>query len=164
MFHNKNIIVSNIKQQSIQKPQFGDDIDYTGTQLSTTPTPVLPTETMANDIIGSSKSSITDAIPIIGEKTITDSITEQAPSLIKKSLGFVGDEEGASLIGGVGEALGAGLDALGPIGALAGVGFGIYSAIKGALEEKKTIDAPAPPPLPELQQNADITAEAQPGV
>lgn len=157
-------LVSNIKQQSIQKPQFGDDIDYTGTQLSTTPTPVLPTETMANDIIGSSKSSITDAIPIIGEKSITDSITEQAPSLIKKSLGFVGDEEGAGLIGGVGEALGAGLDALGPIGALAGVGFGIYSAIKGALEEKKNIDAPAPPPLPELQQNADISAEAQPGV
>jgi len=140
--------------------QFGEDINMEGRQLSDIPTAVLPTKPVVQETSFMSGEPVAAAAPAApAEATTTAAAAETGGETA---------ETGASVAESVGSAVAetSALDFLGPIGAIAGLGIGLFSIFKGLEHHHKPQPAPIvkPPPLPVVQDTTDIQASSQSGV
>lgn len=147
--------------QTRMPEQFGEDINMEGRQLSDIPTAVLPTKPVVQETSFMSGEPVAEATAAAPAAPAEATTTAEAG-------GETAAETGASVGEAVGTAVAesSALDVLGPIGAIAGIGLGIYSIFKG-LEHHHKPQPPAiikPPPLPVVQDTTDIQASSQSGV
>lgn len=145
-----------LNQARMIPEQFGDDINMTGRMTSDIPTPVLPTKAVQET-------------SFMGGEPVEPAPVEPVAAAEATPAAETGAETGAETAAGVAETVGTAvaessvLDVLGPIGAIAGLGIGIFSLFKG-LEHHHTSSIPPPPPLPIIKQVTDIQSTAQSGI
>ena len=139
--------------QSRMPEQFGEDIDMTGRMTSDIPTAVLPTKPVLQET------------SFMGEKPVEPAPITSEPVAAAAETGESVGDTAATVAETVGETVAetSALDVLGPIGAIAGLGIGIFSLFKG-LEHHHSPSIPPPPPLPIIKQVTDIQSSAQSGI
>lgn len=153
--------VSTFGDQIATKQQFGS-ADYTGTQVSSEPTPVLPTETPSTITSEDDAASVIDKT---GSDIITSSVQETAGNIVEKTASKSIWEEIGDGIADV--ALGV-ADIVDPIADVVEAGVAVAGVAMGAksiADAEKPTDLPPPTMQKEsLLQTSSISAVSQPGI
>jgi len=148
------------------RQQFGS-ADYTGTQASSEPTPVLPTEEGATETpsITTDVPAPTNILDKTGSDIITSSVQETASNIVEKTASKSIWSEIGDTFADIGAAA---LDIVDPIADVVEAGVAIAGVAMGA---KALADSSKPTdlPLPTMQkqsllQTSSISAVSQPGI